>query len=93
MYALLDEFLDLNTGINWVEMGDKRQKRQNNNIDTITESVWQQVETHKNTTYNKDHYVGIYEDNWFGKVEIFNNNGDLWFKSFKSPRLNGKLQF
>ncbi|WP_340156061.1 serine hydrolase [uncultured Winogradskyella sp.] len=93
MYALLDEFLDLNTGINWVEMGDQRQKRQNNNIDTITEAVWQQVETHKNTTYNKDHYIGIYEDNWFGKVEIFNNHGDLWFKSFKSPRLNGKLQF
>src|SRR5690606_6919891 len=35
----------------------------------------------------------IYKDNWFGKMEIFNNNGKLWIKSYRSPKLNGQLQY
>lgn len=91
-YALLDELLNINTGINWIEMGAKLQKQRVNWVDVETEKVWKQVNTNKKTVDNKKNYIGIYEDNWFGKVEIFNKDGDLWFKSYKSPRLNGKMQ-
>jgi CubicO group peptidase (beta-lactamase class C family) len=92
-YALLDEFLNANTGVNWIEMASGIQQRKGKMIDKETETVWQQINSNKNTTYNKNNYIGLYEDNWFGKVEILENNGDLWFKSYKSPKLNGKCVF
>lgn len=92
-YALLDEFLNLNTGINWIDMAFGLQQRRGNMKDTETEAVWQQVAANKNTTYPEKNYIGLYEDPWLGKVEIFDKAGDLWFKSYKSPRLNGKMQF
>ncbi|WP_339895509.1 serine hydrolase [uncultured Algibacter sp.] len=92
-YALLDEFLNLNTGINWIEMASGMQQQRGNMVDAETETVWQQINSNKNIACNKKNYIGVYEDNWFGKVEIFDNKGDLWFKSYKSPRLNGKMSF
>ncbi len=92
-YALLDEFLNLQTGINWIEMASGMQQQQSSMIDTETEAIWQQINSNKNTKINKEKYVGVYEDQWFGKVEIFDKKGDLWFKSYKSPRLNGKMSY
>ena len=92
-YALLDEFLNLNTGINWIEMASGMQQQRGTMVDKETEAVWQQINLNKNTEINKKKYVGVYEDQWFGKIEIFDNNGDLWFKSYKSPRLNGKMSY
>jgi len=93
VFNLLDEYLKLETGINWVEMGESLQSRRQQMGDQDSEKVWAKVESNKATKINKDNYVGIYEDDWFGKVEIFEKNGDLWFKSYKSPRLNGKMAF
>ncbi len=90
-YALLDEFLNLNTGINWIEMASGMQQQRGNIVDKETEEVWRQINSNKNVAYDKKNYIGIYKDNWFGKVEVFDNNGELWFKSYKSPRLNGKM--
>jgi len=92
-YALLDEFLNLNTGINWIEMASGMQQQGGNMVDAETEKVWLQIKANKNIAYNKKNYIGVYEDNWFGKVEVFDNNGELWFKSYKSPRLNGKMSY
>jgi hypothetical protein len=61
--------------------------------DPDTEKAWAQVEANKNKKVNKDRYIGVYQDNWFGKVEVFDKNGDLWFRSEKSPRLNGKMAY
>jgi len=92
-YALLDEFLNLNTGINWIEMASGMQQQRGNMVDVETEKVWQQIHSNKSIEHNNKNYIGVYEDNWFGKIEIFDNNGELWFKSYKSPRLNGKMSF
>lgn len=37
--------------------------------------------------------TGIYEDRWFGRVEIASRNGVLRFRSAKSPRLAGTMTF
>ncbi len=92
-YALLDKYLNLNTGINWIEMAAGMQQQRGNMVDKETEIVWQEINSNKNKTYNKKNYIGVYKDNWFGKVEVFNNKGELWFKSYKSPRLNGKMYY
>lgn len=38
-------------------------------------------------------YVGIYKDNWFGKVDITNQNGSLHFRALKSSDLTGTMTF
>ncbi|WP_445908850.1 serine hydrolase [Yeosuana sp.] len=92
-FVLLDEYLKLETGINWLEMAKGIQQRRQQMGDSDSEKVWAEVEGNKNVKVNNDNYVGIYEDDWFGKVEVLEKNGDLWFKSHKSPRLNGKMAF
>ncbi|HSI90879.1 MAG TPA: serine hydrolase [Adhaeribacter sp.] len=34
---------------------------------------------------------GTYKDNWFGNVQIFEQNGKTWFRSERSPKLIGEL--
>jgi len=92
-FILLDEYLKLETGINWLEMAKGMQQQGQQMGDPDSEKVWAEVEENKSVKVNKDSYVGIYEDDWFGKVEVFEKNGALWFKSKKSPRLNGKMAF
>lgn len=92
-FVLLDEYLKLETGVNWLEMAKGIQQRRQQMGDSDSEKVWAKVESNKATKINKGNYVGIYKDDWFGKVEIFEKKGDLWFKSHKSPRLNGKMAF
>ncbi|MFS4447864.1 serine hydrolase [Maribacter sp. 2307UL18-2] len=92
-FILLDEYLKLETGINWFEMAKGMQQQGQQMGDPDSEKVWAKVEENKSVKVNKDSYVGIYEDDWFGKVEVFKKNGALWFKSKKSPRLNGKMEF
>jgi CubicO group peptidase (beta-lactamase class C family) len=91
--VLLEEYLKLETGTEWFEMVKGLQKQTQQMGDPDSEKVWVKVEENKNVKVNKDNFVGIYEDDWFGKVEVFEKNGDLWFKSNKSPRLNGKMAF
>jgi CubicO group peptidase (beta-lactamase class C family) len=90
---LLENYLKIETGMNWLEMGKGMQQQRKQMGDPDTEKVWAEVKANKDLKVNKDNYVGIYEDDWFGKVEVFEKNGALWFKSKKSPRLNGKMAF
>ncbi|WP_299251678.1 serine hydrolase [uncultured Aquimarina sp.] len=92
-FTLLEEFLKLETGINWLEMTKRLQQQRGKMGDPDSEKVWTEVQANKNVKINRDNYLGIYQDNWFGKVEVLEKNGDLWFKSEKSPRLNGKMAF
>ena len=92
-FILLEEYLKLETGINWLEMAKGMQQQEGQMGDPDSEKVWAEVEANKNVKVSKDNYIGIYEDDWFGKVEVLDKNGDLWFKSYKSPRLNGKMAF
>ena len=92
-FVLLDEYLKLETGINWLEMAKGMQHQGQEMGDPDSEKVWSEVEANKNVTFDKQNYVGTYKDDWFGKVEVFEKDEDLWFKSYKSPRLNGKMAF
>ena len=44
-------------------------------------------------TYLDESFIGTYRDNWFGKIEIYLKDKKLWFKSLRSPKLNGEMFF
>lgn len=92
-FVLLEEYLNLETGVDWFEMVKGMQQQGGQMGDPDTEKVWAEVEANKNAKVNNAAYIGVYEDDWFGKIEVLEKNGDLWFKSYKSPRLNGKMAF
>lgn len=61
--------------------------------DTVTQQVWETVKTADRSKINENDFIGIYEDVWFGKMEIFKKGDQLWIKSYRSPKLNGRMFF
>ncbi len=90
--SVIDSYLGLEK-IDYVADYYKRLESQSSNADSVVASVWKQVDLSKNNNINKQDYIGIYEDNWFGKVEVFLKGDKLWFKSYRSPKLNGQMSF
>ncbi len=61
--------------------------------DSVTKAVWNTVNKAKTKHLNLDDYVGTYTDNWFGNVEISNDDGKLLFRSIRSPKLTGRMYY
>ena len=55
--------------------------------------VWETVKIADDSHINYQDYIGIYKDNWFGNVEVFMKGDQLWFKSHRSPKLNGLMSY
>ncbi|GGW21933.1 serine hydrolase [Arenibacter certesii] len=77
----------------WIANADKRLQESEAESDSITTAVWQTVAKPKSTKIDYSNFVGTYQDNWFGKVEVFLKNGKPWFTSYRSPKLNGEMFF
>jgi hypothetical protein len=90
--TIIDSYLGLDD-FGWVDKYYSRFKDHKNTGDDVTKKVWKTVATAKNTVIKKETYIGIYEDKWFGKMEIFQKGKQLWIKSFRSPKLNGPMTF
>ncbi|MES2826728.1 MAG: serine hydrolase [Bacteroidota bacterium] len=90
--SIVDSYLGL-TKFDYIERYVGRIKNQKDQTDSVTTNVWKQVELAKTVKVDPKSYVGIYKDNWFGKVEIFLKGEQLWFKSYRSPKLNGPMSF
>lgn len=59
--------------------------------DSVVTAVWETVAQADQQSINLDDYTGIYEDPWFGKVEISERDGTLWFQAQRSPLLRGPM--
>lgn len=90
--TISDSYLGLDD-FGWIEKNVTRMNKQKSTGDEISNKVWAKVEAEKNTAVKKDDYVGIYEDKWFGKVEVFLKDKHLWIKCHRSPKLNGPMAF
>ena len=55
--------------------------------------VWNTVDSASDDHIVTDDYVGIYEDQWFGKVKIYQKDNQLWFRSFRSPKISGPMYY
>ncbi len=90
--TIIDSYLGLDD-FGWIERHSKAMAANQSNADSVTAKVWETVAAAKNTKINPPDYIGVYEDKWFGKVEIFQKGNQLWCKSYRSPKLNGPMQF
>jgi hypothetical protein len=90
--TIVDSYLGLDDG-NWIEKNYDLLQQQGQSGDSITTKVWETVEANKNSDINNKVYLGIYKDPWFGKMEVFLKKGQLWIKSYRSPKLNGPMRF
>jgi len=90
--TIVDSYLELDD-YGWMEKYyDYYQKRQNAG-DSITLQVWEIVDSASDDHIIADDYIGIYADNWFGKVEISIKDNQLWFRSFRSPKISGPMYY
>jgi CubicO group peptidase (beta-lactamase class C family) len=90
--TIADSYLGLDD-FGWTDKNVARMKKQREEGDEVTKKVWEKVEASKHTPVKSEDYIGIYEDNWFGKMEVFKKDKQLWIRSYRSPKLNGPMAF
>lgn len=90
--SIVDSYLGLDD-FNWTDYYYERFTNSENNADKISSKVWKTVKSARTAHLNFEDFIGVYEDNWFGKIEIFMNDNQLWFKSYRSPKLNGPMSY
>jgi hypothetical protein len=83
--TIADSYLGLEDNA-WIDKMLAWRNDDKNEEDSITKKTWEKVESVKNLKVKNDNFIGIYEDNWFGKVEVFEKNKQLWIKCFRSPK-------
>jgi CubicO group peptidase (beta-lactamase class C family) len=90
--AITDSYLGLDD-FGWTDKLVERMQQNKNTGDEVTKKVWEKVESVKNVKVKNEDFIGIYEDLWFGKIEVFEKDNQLWLKSYRSPKLNGPMAF
>jgi hypothetical protein len=90
--TIIDSYLGLDDN-GWIDINSKRLQSRNSSADSVVKKVWQTVEAAKNTKIKAADFTGIYKDNWFGEIEVFLKGNQLWFRAFRSPKLNGPMSF
>ena len=90
--TIIDSYLGLQD-FGWVEKYYAYFNSQKNTGDEVVKKVWETVKTANKSTIKNEDFIGVYEDQWFGKIEIFQKDKQLWFKSYRSPKLTGQMQF
>ncbi len=90
--TIADSYLGLNDYA-WIDKMVAWRNADKNEEDSITKETWEKVELAKGIKVKNENFIGIYADKWFGKVEVFEKNKQLWIKCFRSPKLNGPMAF
>ncbi|MCF8297419.1 MAG: serine hydrolase [Saprospiraceae bacterium] len=90
--TILDSYLSIEPQ-DWIALLAERAKSNNTEADSVTNAVWETVKKNKSTKIDLNNFVGTYNDDWFGEVEISLKNEKLWFTSKRSPKLNGQMFF
>jgi CubicO group peptidase (beta-lactamase class C family) len=90
--TIADTYLGLDD-FGWTDKIVERMKQIREDGDEVSKKAWEKVESVKNVRINHQDFIGVYEDSWFGKVEVFEKDKQLWIKSYRSPKLNGPMAF
>ncbi len=80
-------------GLDWIQWAEKRLEKSTSEADSVVTAVWEQVEKSKNIKLDFKNYSGKYKDDWFGEIVIYEKDNSLWFKSLRSPKLNGEMKY
>ncbi len=90
--SIMDAYLGLDD-FGWIDKFAERFTQRQTTGDSITQQVWADVDKYKSSAPDESSYTGIYEDKWFGKIEVFKRDGQLSIRSYRSPKLVGKMYF
>ncbi len=90
--TIVDSYLGLDD-FGWTDKYLERFKARSGSSEEVVEKVWETVAESNDDHVNPDHYLGIYEDKWFGRIKIYLQGDQLWFTSLRSPKLTGPMFF
>ena len=90
--AIVDAFLGLDDN-GWIDKFAARNEAMKSISDSVTENVWAAVKNAAKSTISENDCLGIYEDKWFGKMEVYKKDNKLFIKSYRSPKLTGQMFF
>ena len=90
--TILDKYLGLDN-FDWTETYSKKFNKGENEADEVVAKIWVTIEEADKSTIDEKKYTGIFKDPWFGKIEIYEKENQLWFKSLRSPKLSGQMQY
>ncbi|MCP4310414.1 MAG: serine hydrolase [Bacteroidetes bacterium] len=88
--TILDGYLGLEP-YDWTGYYLERHLQSTGSASEAVAQVWETVKTGDHHMVNIENYIGVYEDKWFGKVEIYLQDGKSWFRSQRSPQLTGPM--
>ena len=88
--TIVDSYLGLDDN-HWVTKYAQYFKSRQNKGDSVTSKVWNEVSQNKKSKIDPSNYIGVYEDKWFGKAEVYLKDNQLWFRCYKSPLLTGQM--
>src|SRR5690606_20213047 len=93
--TIKDAYFD-NPKKDWIKQYNDSRLMNEKRAKEITDNIWKGIETQQaGTTENVDlkKYKGTFTDNWFGNVTISEKDNTLYFKSAKSPKLQGPMYY
>jgi CubicO group peptidase (beta-lactamase class C family) len=90
--TIADSYLGLDD-YHWIDKMVKWSNNDKNEKDSVTKKAWEKVELAKKIKVKNENFTGVYADKWFGEVEVFEKNEQLWIKCARSPKLNGPMAF
>ena len=77
----------------WISFMEDRITQRESKGDSVLTAVWKKATKADPLEKDPQGIIGIYKDNWFGKMEVFNKDGKLWMKSHRSPKLHGEMYY
>jgi hypothetical protein len=90
--TIIDSYLGLDDS-GWIDKIYTRLQNSQSRADSVTQQVWETVRSANDDHLKVEDFLGVYEDKWFGKIEVYVNGDQLWFKSYRSPKLNGPMRY
>jgi CubicO group peptidase (beta-lactamase class C family) len=93
--TIKDKYFGLRN-VDWITRLYEQAKSEEVEAGKITGAIWKDVAEQRIQKSSKPDlalYSGTFKDAWFGEIIVALNNGKLWFKSMRSPKLRGELEY
>jgi len=90
--TIVDSYLGLDD-YGWTEKYLETYQERSGHSEAVVKAVWETVESASDDHIKPEDFVGVYEDNWFGSINVQLRGNQLWFSSQRSPRLTGPMYF
>ena len=92
--TIMDRYFGL-PAVNWITVLHDQIMNYEAEARKITDGVWKDAAEQHDNSYKPDlnQFIGTYQDEWLGAVQISLRDSVLWFASIKSPKLCGEMIF